>query len=226
MENKQCFLWQGPTEQTTRIAQVGHLHKGRPEDRGASRLYARKGEKASSGRGWRAQTCRNSGKIQPNSCRAWIRSGGVVSWDHIRSGQSSRAKGKPLTPDDCLVPKCCRDQLPAFGGVLGAGFFFTVASPETKTFTGYFLCFHKAPKSWKAAVWPSGPSSRQSPHLSMPLETLQTHGQPHEQMSIPSRGASGGIPGTSLEMNTSKMLKCPFSISVRRIPNSLTLLLP
>lgn len=100
---------------------------------------------------------------------------GVVSWDYIPSDQSSRAKGKPLTPDDSLVPECCCDQLPAFGGVLGAGFFFTVASPETKTFTGYLLCFHKAPKSWKGTVLPSGRSSRQSPHLNMPLETLQTH---------------------------------------------------
>lgn len=73
MENKQCFLWQGPTEQTMRTAQVDHLHKGRPGDRAVSRLYARRGgEKASGGRGWRTQTCRNSGKIQPNHCRAWI----------------------------------------------------------------------------------------------------------------------------------------------------------
>lgn len=74
-----------------------------------------------------------------------------AGWDHIPSGQSSRAKGKPLTADDSLARKCCCDQLPAFGGVLGAGFFFTVASPETKKFTGYFLLllffFYKVPES-------------------------------------------------------------------------------
>lgn len=151
----------------------------------------------------------------------------MVSWDHSPSDQSSRAKGKPLTADDSLVPKCCCDQLPAFGGVLGAGFFFTVASPEKKTFTGYFLCFHKAPKSWEGRRLTLWPLIQTETSLEYAFGDLaDSHGQPHEQMNIPSRGASGGIPGTSIEINTSKMLKCPFSISVRITPNSLTLLLP
>lgn len=48
-------------------------------------------------------------------------------------GASSRTEDKPLVADGSLVPTGCYDQLPAFGGVLGVGFFFTVASPETKS---------------------------------------------------------------------------------------------
>lgn len=92
------------------------------------------GEKTSSRRGWGAKGCR--------SCRensAWIMQSLNLGGDHTPSGQPNRAKEKPFMADDSLTPKGCCDQLPAFRGVLGAGFFFTVASPETKKFTGYFL---------------------------------------------------------------------------------------
>lgn len=73
----------------------------------------------------------------------------MVSWDLMPAlslaGHRKTPRGRCLLP-----PFAAGDPLPAFGGVLGAGFFFTVASPETKTVTDYFLsilAFHKAPES-------------------------------------------------------------------------------
>lgn len=117
---------------------VDHFHKGILEDRGVSRLYARReGEKASSEEGGGPRLAETQGKFSLTTTELESRVGGT----HSPSDQSSRAKGKPLTADDSLVPKCCCDQLPAFGGVLGAGFFFTVASPEKKDIYRLFSVF-------------------------------------------------------------------------------------
>lgn len=131
--------------------------------------------------------CRGSGgRFSLNDAELELGRGALLRPHAQWSG--SQGNGKPLLADDALAPTHCYDQLPAFGGVLGAGFFFTVASPKTKKFTGYFLSVLCLPKLLNPRRMLSCPLVLHPGRALSPVcpsgDLAVSHRQPHDQMNI------------------------------------------